>query len=368
MIHRAVGTRRSSACESRRGRCRGPDGSRGLLSWCRCCGSLADVRRAPGNVGSADAAGRSAPSLRVRKPSARKRDPPMAMSAEETMPAAEGGALSTAATAALPDPSSPSLRSPASAPPSPASAPPARVELFGVPVDALTLDQTVARCRQLVAEGGVHQHVVLNAAKVVELTHNEELRDVIASCDVINADGASVVWAGKVLRHPLPERVAGIDLFEALVAAASEDGRSVYFLGARPEVVAEVVEVMRDRHPALEVAGYRDGYWRDDAEVVAEVRAAAPDYLFLAIPSPRKEFWLHRWLDQLGVPLVMGVGGSFDVVTGTTTRAPMWMQRAGLEWAWRLGQEPRRMWKRYLVGNSKFVWLTAREAVKGRRG
>jgi N-acetylglucosaminyldiphosphoundecaprenol N-acetyl-beta-D-mannosaminyltransferase len=281
----------------------------------------------------------------------------MAMSAEETMSAAEGGA----------PPAADRFAPPEAAPPAPASAPPARVELFGVPVDALTLDQTVARCRQLVAEGGVHQHVVLNAAKVVELTQNEDLRAVIASCDVINADGASVVWAGRALGRRLPERVAGIDLFEALVGAAAEDGRSVYFLGARADVVAKVVAVMQERHPGLKVTGSRDGFWQDDAEVVAAVRAAEPDYLFLAIPSPRKEFWLHRWLDQLGVPLVMGVGGSFDVVTGTTTRAPRLMQRAGLEWAWRLGQEPRRMWKRYLVGNSKFVWLTAREAVKGRR-
>jgi N-acetylglucosaminyldiphosphoundecaprenol N-acetyl-beta-D-mannosaminyltransferase len=156
--------------------------------------------------------------------------------------------------------------------------------------------------------------------------------------------------------------VAGIDLFERLVETAARDGRSVYFLGAQPEVVARVAEVFRERHPALDVAGFRDGYWGDDdLGVVAEVQDARPDYLFLAVPSPRKEFWLSEHLSSLGVPFVMGVGGSFDVVAGRTGRAPQIVQRLGLEWAWRLVQEPRRMWRRYLVGNLAFVRLTARE-------
>jgi N-acetylglucosaminyldiphosphoundecaprenol N-acetyl-beta-D-mannosaminyltransferase len=155
--------------------------------------------------------------------------------------------------------------------------------------------------------------------------------------------------------------VAGVDLFERLVATAAHDGHSVYFLGAHRETVAEVVRVFRERHPDLVVAGSRDGYWRDDDDVVADVRDARPDYLFLAVPSPRKEFWLGEYLGSLGVPFVMGVGGSFDVVAGLTERAPVRVQRLGLEWAWRFAQEPRRMWRRYLVGNVAFIRLTARE-------
>jgi N-acetylglucosaminyldiphosphoundecaprenol N-acetyl-beta-D-mannosaminyltransferase len=116
------------------------------------------------------------------------------------------------------------------------------------------------------------------------------------------------------------------------------------------------------------VAGYRDGYWDDDDEVAEEVRASGAEYLFLAIPSPRKEFWLNRYLDTMGVAFVMGVGGSFDVVAGKTSRAPRLLQRTGMEWSWRVIQEPRRMWKRYLVGNSKFMKMVAVEWTRERKG
>lgn len=239
-----------------------------------------------------------------------------------------------------------------------------RVELFGMPVDALTMEQTVERIRALVRDGRPRQHVVINAAKVVELRRNPQLAKVITACDVVNADGISVVWASRVLGRRLPERVTGIDLMERLLAAAACDGHSVYFLGARPEVVSRVVEVVRDRHPGLRVAGFQDGYWTDDREVIEGVRRARPHYLFLAIPSPRKEFWLNQHLEDLGVPFVMGVGGSFDILAGTTRRAPSLLQRAGLEWAWRLAQEPRRMWKRYLVGNMRFIALVLQERLR----
>jgi N-acetylglucosaminyldiphosphoundecaprenol N-acetyl-beta-D-mannosaminyltransferase len=235
------------------------------------------------------------------------------------------------------------------------------VELFGLQVDALTMDETVEVVRRMVADGRPHQHVAVNAAKIVAADRDPTLKGIIRSCDLVNADGVSVVWASKLLGAPLPARIAGIDLFECLVGAAAEDGRSVYFLGARPEVVEKVVQVFRDRHPGLLVAGYRDGYWDDDDEVVRAIAQAAPDYLFLGIPSPRKELWLSRHVPRLGVPFAMGVGGSFDVVAGVIGRAPHRVQRIGLEWAWRLAQEPRRMWRRYLIGNAAFVGLTARE-------
>jgi N-acetylglucosaminyldiphosphoundecaprenol N-acetyl-beta-D-mannosaminyltransferase len=235
------------------------------------------------------------------------------------------------------------------------------VELFGLQVDALTMDETVEVVRRMVADGRPHQHVAVNAAKIVAADRDPTLKDIIRSCDLVNADGVSVVWASKVLGAPLPARIAGIDLFERLIEAAAVDGRSVYFVGARPEVVAKVVEVFRERHPGLLVAGYRDGYWDDDDEVVTAIAQAAPDYLFLGIPSPRKEFWLSQHVPRLGVPFAMGVGGSFDVVAGLVGRAPRQVQRMGLEWVWRLAQEPRRMWRRYLIGNAAFVGLTARE-------
>lgn len=241
------------------------------------------------------------------------------------------------------------------------------VVLFGVRVDALTMDQTVAAARAMVRSGVPHHHVGINAALLVESERHPELRRVIEDADLVNADGMSAVWVARLLGRRLPERVAGIDLFQRLVEAAHRDGSSVYFLGATDEVVERVAGVFRERHRGLRIAGYHNGYWDDDDEVVGAVRAARPDYLFLAIPSPRKELWLNRHLLELGVPFMMGVGGSFDVVAGKVSRAPRWVQGAGFEWAWRLGQEPRRMWRRYLFSNTAFICSIAREYWQTRR-
>lgn len=234
--------------------------------------------------------------------------------------------------------------------------------LFGAEVDALTMAETVASVRGLVACGAVHQHVCLNAAKVVELAGSSELARVVSRCDLVSVDGQAVVWASRFLGAAVPERVAGIDLFLALLGVAAADGLGVYLLGARPETVAAVAARVRERLPDLRVVGARDGYWTPDEEagVVAEVAASGAQLLFLALPSPRKELFLERYAEQLGVPFLMGVGGSFDVVSGRTRRAPRWLQRAGLEWLFRLAQEPRRMMRRYLVGNTAFLVLTLR--------
>lgn len=242
-----------------------------------------------------------------------------------------------------------------------------RISLFDVPVDVLTMDETVMRIREWVEIGGPHQHVVLNAAKVVELQRSPDLAEVVRGCDLVSPDGVSVVWASRLLGRPLPERVNGTDLMERLVATAAVDGRMVFFLGARPEVVAKTVQVFQARHPSLKVAGYHHGYWTDDAKIIGLIRDARPDYLFVGIPSPRKEFWLSANLERLGVPFAMGVGGSFDVIAGVHRRAPHWACEHGLEWLWRLVQEPRRMWRRYLIGNSLFVALLLRERLRRTR-
>ncbi|MEY2414997.1 MAG: N-acetylglucosaminyldiphosphoundecaprenol N-acetyl-beta-D-mannosaminyltransferase [Ilumatobacteraceae bacterium] len=241
-----------------------------------------------------------------------------------------------------------------------------RRDLFGVEIDALDMGHTVDRIMTLIDQRVNVQHVALNAAKVVMLSKDAKLRAVVRACPVVNADGQSVVVASRLLRQPLPERVAGIDLFAELVKRSAESGRSVYFLGARDDVLDEMIRRFRTQYPDLRVAGFRNGYWNDDAEVIEQVRAVQPDLLFLAIPSPRKEFWLAEHLPALGVPFAMGVGGSFDVLAGKVKRAPLWVQRIGCEWVYRLVQEPRRMWKRYLVGNTAFMWLTVKELWKSR--
>lgn len=242
-----------------------------------------------------------------------------------------------------------------------------RGEIFGVPLDLLTMDQTVQRCVEIVAEGRAAQHVLINAGKVVMMEDVPGLRDTIAQCDLVNADGQSVVWAGRMLGLQVPERVAGIDLMERLLTEAEDRSWPVYFLGARDEVLKACLVRVRAMHPRLRIAGHRDGYFDEAAAAARAIRESGARLLFVGISSPKKEFFLAEQLAEMGPVFAMGVGGSFDVIAGLTKRAPVWMQRAGLEWFYRFVQEPRRMWKRYLVGNTRFAALVLREKLGHRR-
>ena len=232
-----------------------------------------------------------------------------------------------------------------------------RQQLFGLPIDAATLDEALTRCEVAIRTRSRALVGVVNAAKIVNVRKDANLRDSLLECDMILADGQSVVWASKVLSRPLPERVAGIDLFEGLLNLADQKHYSVYLLGATPAVVAALAETIGNRFPDAVIAGWRDGYFSDEeAESVAnEIARARPDMLFLGMVSPKKEIFLGRFGAGLGVPVLHGVGGSFDVMAGVTRRAPQSWQRLGLEWAYRLKQEPRRLWRRYLRTNTRFI-------------
>jgi N-acetylglucosaminyldiphosphoundecaprenol N-acetyl-beta-D-mannosaminyltransferase len=237
-----------------------------------------------------------------------------------------------------------------------------RIELFGCAIDALTMDETLHRVDEFVASGRPHEHVVVNVNKLIKANRDPELRAIINACDLVNCDGMWVVWASRLLGAPLPERVTGIDLFQKLIARSVEKGWRVFLLGARDEVVARVRDIFVAKYPTLQLAGYRNGYWKpeDEPAVVASIRNSRPDLLFVAIGSPKKELFLGRNLEALGVPFAMGVGGSFDVVAGVAKRAPKWMQQSGLEWFYRFLQEPRRLFGRYFLEGLSFAGLVAK--------
>jgi N-acetylglucosaminyldiphosphoundecaprenol N-acetyl-beta-D-mannosaminyltransferase len=237
-----------------------------------------------------------------------------------------------------------------------------RLNILGCDVDNLSMSESLDRVGQLIATGRPHQHVVINADKVVKAARDPALAEIIARCDLINADGMPVVWASRLLGTPLKERVTGVDLFFELLGRAEREGWRVYFLGAREHVVTEVVSRAQARHPGLQIAGHRNGYWTAEQEdaVVDAIAATRPHILFVAINSPRKEEFLARHQQRMQIPFAMGVGGTFDVMAGLTKRAPLWMQRSGFEWFYRFLQEPRRMFRRYFIDDMGFFVLLAR--------
>jgi N-acetylglucosaminyldiphosphoundecaprenol N-acetyl-beta-D-mannosaminyltransferase len=199
---------------------------------------------------------------------------------------------------------------------------------------------------------------------------DKQLYESVVNCDLINADGQSVVWAARFLGKHLPERVAGIDLMENLVALAHQKGYKCFFFGAKEEVVHQVTAIYAEKYSADIIAGYHNGYYTPDEEeaIARQIGESGANILFVAISSPKKEIFMNTHRDKLSaINFTMGVGGSFDVVAGITKRAPRRMQKAGLEWLFRFIQEPRRMWRRYLIGNCQFIILVLKAKFKKTR-
>lgn len=238
-----------------------------------------------------------------------------------------------------------------------------RVHICNIPVDVLTMKETVEIIDKALQEKRSIHHVVINAAKVVNAQKDLELKKSIVDCDIINADGQSIVWASRFLNKPVPERVAGIDLMETLVKLAAERKYKIFFFGATESVVKKVVQKYSNAFSTDIIAGYQSGYYakEDEPAIAQKIANSGADILFVAITSPRKEIFLNTYKSILKIFFIMGVGGSFDVVAGVVKRAPLWMQNAGLEWFFRVIQEPRRMWKRYLTTNSAFLYLVFKE-------
>jgi N-acetylglucosaminyldiphosphoundecaprenol N-acetyl-beta-D-mannosaminyltransferase len=241
--------------------------------------------------------------------------------------------------------------------------------VLGCQIDRVDMTETVAAVDAAIAERRFCQHTAVNASIIVAMLDDPELARVVNDSDIVTADGESVVWAARLLGDPVPARVTGIDLMLETIELAERRGYGIYILGAREDVLERAVERLREQHPKLVIAGYQHGYFdrSEDERVVEDIRSSGAQILYVAITTPRKEYFLGHYGPQLNTPFVMGVGGSIDVVAGVARRAPRWMQRSGLEWFYRLIQEPRRLFRRYAVSNARFIGLVARDAVRARR-
>lgn len=240
-----------------------------------------------------------------------------------------------------------------------------RIHVGSLSLDPLTMQEVVQRVREIALSKGKKARMIAPAnaqlAQIAQIDHR--FQTVLQQAELVVADGMSIVAASRLLGRPLPERIPGVDLVVEICREAANTALSVYFLGGRPCAAAKTADKMRSMLPDLKIVGVDCpplGFDTDAARsgtVVERIRAAMPDILFVGLGAPKQEFWMERHRDELSVRVMVGVGGSFELLSGELPRAPLWMQRACLEWAFRLSREPRRLWKRYLFGNTAFIQM-----------
>jgi N-acetylglucosaminyldiphosphoundecaprenol N-acetyl-beta-D-mannosaminyltransferase len=227
------------------------------------------------------------------------------------------------------------------------------VSLGGVPIDQVDRAAAALLVRKFFESGLPHQIVTVNLDHLAKARTDSAFRRAIAGADLVVADGMPLLWVSRLRGQPLPERVTGFDVVDQACRVASQAGRGVFLLGSTDEVLQEASSALVRQHPGLQVATYSPpfGTWPDveHQRIIGAVQEANPGFLFVALGAPRQETWTRDHLQELNVPVVVGVGAVLDALAGVVQRAPVWAQRRGLEWAFRLAQEPGRLWRRYLV-------------------
>lgn len=231
-----------------------------------------------------------------------------------------------------------------------------RVKILGIPIDILTMEKALARIEGFIQAGGSHQVVTANAEMVMLAQQDEEFREILFSADLVSGDGAGVVWASKKVGQPLPERVTGVDLVNNLLPIAASRGYSFFLFGGAPGIAEEAAVKMKEKFPGLKIVGVENGYFqsKDEQTIVEKIQQAKPQILLVALGVPKQEKWAKKHLANLGVPVVIGVGGTLDVFSGRVLRAPLWIQKINLEWFYRLSKEPKRFFR--IMALPKFVF------------
>ena len=236
-----------------------------------------------------------------------------------------------------------------------------RIDLLGCSFDPMTLKGTIDLVFDWIkAPGRTSRHIItVNVAILMMAKDDPKLAESITHADLVVVDGKPLVWTASWLGVPVPEKVSGVDLMRDLLEAGNTRGLSIFLLGTTQERLEVLERVIRAQYPHVTIAGTRNGYFKrpDDVEVTRQIRKSKADLLLVGMPAPFKEIWCEANREALATPVILGVGGAFDVMAGFVPRAPRLMQEAGLEWAWRLAMEPKKLWKRYLVTNSAFLAL-----------
>jgi N-acetylglucosaminyldiphosphoundecaprenol N-acetyl-beta-D-mannosaminyltransferase len=237
------------------------------------------------------------------------------------------------------------------------------ISAFNIKIHPLTRSEFLSVIHEGIKTGKQVIQIGVNSASFNELSRNSELREAINKADLVNIDGISVAWALRLLGHKIPERVATPDLADDLLGMAEREGYSVFLLGAKETTILSCRNRLLEIYPELTVAGFRNGYFQPSEEpgIVEYINASKPDILLIGMPSPQKEMFFSRYGHLLTPKYILGVGGYFDIMAGLVRRAPEWIQNVGMEWFYRFSQEPKRLWRRYLLGSIIFFWLTLKE-------
>ena len=230
-----------------------------------------------------------------------------------------------------------------------------KIDILGVKVDPVTMSQAVAQVQDYMDEKKNVLIATANAEMIMRATHDKELQAILNDAALVVPDGAGTVWAAHHLGHDMPERVAGFDLAQELMRIAPQKKRRIFFFGSAPGVAEKAKAKAEKLYPGIEIVGVRNGFFteKDEPEIIAQIKEAKPDLLLAALGVPKQEKWLHKHKEELGVPVSIGVGGTLDVMAGVMKRAPLWMQKAKLEWLFRGMLQPKRAGR--LMALPKFV-------------
>jgi len=232
--------------------------------------------------------------------------------------------------------------------------------LFELTLCTFDMQETVAYLDGVLQSGGSKVLFTANVDHVVRHSNDSDFRRCYQVADLVFADGMPLMWAARLLRRSVRARVTGVDLMAALCSLAAKRGYRCFLLGSKEETLDKACRALQQRFPSIQIAGTHHGYFDDSSPVLELVRQARPHFLFVGMGSPRQEKWIAQHRSQLS-GVILPVGGSFEVIAGEKKRAPGWAQRLGLEWTWRLAQDPRRLWKRYLLEDLVFLKLLLRE-------
>lgn len=240
-----------------------------------------------------------------------------------------------------------------------------KISIYGVSYNNVTMDEAAALTEELLSEGKNHMIVTPNAEIAYMAAKDKELGEILNNSDMVVADGIGVVYASKIYKTPVKEKVAGVELGERVLENAAKSGRGVFFLGAKPGVGELAAEKLLEKYPGINFAGIRDGYFKDDDSVIAEINASGAEILFVCLGAPKQEKWMAQNKDKISVRLMLGLGGALDSYAGTVKRAPKIFIKLGLEWFYRLIKEPKRAGR--MMALPKYMFAVIRDSRKQKK-